>query len=661
MAGRFESVETEDQDTKRDAIAEEEGERLDKPPAADAPPALEDDAARDPDAPEPECDPTSESDEDEAPGAPDTDAASAPDEPAELDARTGDRAQPEGRAEPPPPAADADPSSDAETAPVNAPGDSPPPLTAGQDGADEAPRPLLLLQPAATDPTQDMPSAEDASQDAVEDAPDTKDARHPDAAPDDAALNATAPEDIAPDDSAPGAPAPDEPASDADLSIEAAPEGSAPDEAPEDAGPEVAGPEDAVTDAAVALDDTGPDRGTADDADPDDDPSERIAADGDARAEPAQDDLSGAAEAPVAEPAADAEAAGPVHDQADARSVWDTPPADPVDAKPEDAEDPGGVTAADPWDAATLRAAADDGAPYVPPPAEADAADTEPDTDTVAETAAPPPIPSSAPRPDPAPMSEPEPVEMALFGKLAARGDFITRNVPRPLQRPLEDWLSRVMNGSREVLGGHWDQAYVSAQAWFFWIGAEAFEDARSFAASNLQSTQIGVLTGVLVPSADRLGRRFPLTLLLGGERARAVPPPTISPPDHRWYGALAARAVQFRQASDLAPVEAALGAMPGPRAGADDAEITAVPPGQPLWAQAGYGGLAEMWQDLSRADHALAASGRSYWWTGGMAAGAVRDDRGAPSAEGCGAQVISVTGLPDPDVFAFMLRCQSA
>ncbi|MCC5984650.1 MAG: type VI secretion system-associated protein TagF [Rhodobacteraceae bacterium] len=341
----------------------------------------------------------------------------------------------------------------------------------------------------------------------------------------------------------------------------------------------------------------------------------------------------------------------------DARSVWDAPPVDARDTEAEAAEEAEGITASDPWDAATLRAAADDGAPYLAAPGAVG-------SDGATAVAEPPPSPVAAadpaPEPAPAPEPEPEPVEMALFGKLAARGDFITRNVPRPLQRPLEDWLSRVMNGSREVLGAHWDQAYISAPAWFFWIGAEAFEDARSFAANNLQSTQIGVLTGVLVPSADRLGRRFPLTLLLGGARARALPPPTIGAPDHRWYGALAERALHFRQAPDLAPVEAALGAMPGPRTRAEYAEAAAVPPGQPLWAQAGYGGLAEMWHDLSQADHALAASGRSYWWTGGMAAGAVRDDQGAPSAEGCGAQVISVTGLPDPDVFAFMLRCQA-
>ncbi len=321
-------------------------------------------------------------------------------------------------------------------------------------------------------------------------------------------------------------------------------------------------------------------------------------------------------------------------------SIWDAPD---LAFAPLDPPAEGGEAAAmpiDPW------------AANLPPEQDEDASPAKAKSQTDLEP---------TPPPEPEPIAAPEPVELALFGKLAARGDFVARNVPRPLQRPLEDWLSRVMNGSREVLGDQWDRVYVTAPAWFFWIGAEAFEDACSFATNNLQGARVGVLTGVLVPSADRLGRRFPLVLLLAGARAAALPPPPIAAPDHRWYAGLAHSALAFRQQTDLGAVETALQSAPGPATPSGTAHVAAVPPGQPLWAQAGFGGLSEMWRDLGAADHALAAHVRSYWWTGGVAAGSARDAAGNPCAEGSGAQVISVSGLPDAEVFAFMLRCGAA
>lgn len=610
MSGRFGPVDTEDGETRRDPVAPADGADGGRPRNTDAEPATG--AVRDT--------PPDHAVTDAGEDAPDRmgDAADAAPEADPEAAALPQGPDPAPAAESPLPRSESDPVA----ATGGTLGDGDADSARARDGNSAGTGPLLLLQPT---PAPDEQSSQGVPQDRVHDAPAGENAPVPDA----------------------GRPATDPSRPEVDgIEAESA---EAVDAEPEGADREAHEPAAAEADQVVP-EAAPPDQPTAKDAAPDD------AAPG---AVPPASRVAGDAGPADATDAAHIEPVPQDTGSAEARSVWDAPPVAPPDTEAEAAEEAEGITASDPWDAATLRAAADDGAPYLAAPG------TDANHDAAAVTEALPspaatPAAAPEPTPEPAPAPEPEPVEMALFGKLAARGDFITRNVPRPLQRPLEDWLSRVMNGSREVLGAHWDQAYVSAPAWFFWIGAEAFEDARSFAASNLQSTQIGVLTGVLVPSADRLGRRFPLTLLLGGARARALPPPTIGPPDHGWYGALAERALHFRQASDLAPVEVALGAMPGPRTHAEYAEVTAVPPGQPLWAQAGYGGLAEMWHDLSRADHALAASGRSYWWTGGLAAGAVRDDQGAPSAEGCGAQVISVTGLPDPDVFAFMLRCQA-
>lgn len=90
---------------------------------------------------------------------------------------------------------------------------------------------------------------------------------------------------------------------------------------------------------------------------------------------------------------------------------------------------------------------------------------------------------------------------VGLFGKLPWEGDFIQRGLPSRFVRPWDDWLSRAMAASREVLGSGWADAYLLSPPWRFVI-------------------EPGILgpsgwAGVLASSVDRVRRFFPLTLAL--------------------------------------------------------------------------------------------------------------------------------------------------
>jgi type VI secretion system protein ImpM len=86
-----------------------------------------------------------------------------------------------------------------------------------------------------------------------------------------------------------------------------------------------------------------------------------------------------------------------------------------------------------------------------------------------------------------------------FFGKLPARGDFVRAGLPRDFVSQWDEWLSGVLPAALEATGDRWLQAPV----WRFCLapglcGADA-------------------VTGLLLPSADRVGRLFPLTLAWPG------------------------------------------------------------------------------------------------------------------------------------------------
>jgi len=88
---------------------------------------------------------------------------------------------------------------------------------------------------------------------------------------------------------------------------------------------------------------------------------------------------------------------------------------------------------------------------------------------------------------------------IGLYGKLPGYGDFIERNLPQTFVRPWDQWLQQVIAGSRQMLGEHWMDSYLTAPVWRFALSPGCVDDLAWL--------------GIVLPSVDRVGRYFPLTI----------------------------------------------------------------------------------------------------------------------------------------------------
>ena len=85
------------------------------------------------------------------------------------------------------------------------------------------------------------------------------------------------------------------------------------------------------------------------------------------------------------------------------------------------------------------------------------------------------------------------------FGKVLTHGDFVARRLSPGFVLGWDAWLQAGLRHSREQLGPRWLDAYLSSPIWHFAIAAGLCGDEA--------------VAGVMIPSVDRVGRYFPLTL----------------------------------------------------------------------------------------------------------------------------------------------------
>ncbi len=173
-------------------------------------------------------------------------------------------------------------------------------------------------------------------------------------------------------------------------------------------------------------------------------------------------------------------------------------------------------------------------------------------------------------------------------GKIPARGDFLRAGLPASFAQPWDGWLAAGMAAAQAALGEEFDAAYMEAPVWRFALAAGACgPDAAA---------------GVLLPSVDRVGRRFPLTaaLILPGAD------PAGLAACESWFAAIEGPALAAIE-HDLEP-EALTTAL----AEAGTPELGFLPESAALPEA---GGLDAAWPLLARllADPAL-----SLWWTAG-------------------------------------------
>jgi type VI secretion system protein ImpM len=147
-----------------------------------------------------------------------------------------------------------------------------------------------------------------------------------------------------------------------------------------------------------------------------------------------------------------------------------------------------------------------------------------------------------------------------FYGKLPCKGDFLLRRVAQGFVDIWDAWLQQCLLASREQLQERWLNAYLTSPVWRFAL-------AEGVCGS-------GAYAGVMVPSVDRVGRYFPLTLVaqlstedcllnLASEGAR------------QWFDAAESLLLQALQAHDLElpAFDEQVAALAGPLRGPETAE----------------------------------------------------------------------------------------
>ncbi len=123
---------------------------------------------------------------------------------------------------------------------------------------------------------------------------------------------------------------------------------------------------------------------------------------------------------------------------------------------------------------------------------------------------------------------------IGVFGKLPAHGDFVRRSLPQSFIGPWDIWLQAGIGMARGTLGHGFDARWAASPAWRFFLPAGACGPAA--------------VAGVLLPSADAVGRPFPLTLA-------ALLAPGETPPGPTWFEAVERVAVAARDSAELVDV----------------------------------------------------------------------------------------------------------
>jgi type VI secretion system protein ImpM len=215
-----------------------------------------------------------------------------------------------------------------------------------------------------------------------------------------------------------------------------------------------------------------------------------------------------------------------------------------------------------------------------------------------------------------------------LFGKLPSKRDFVAINAPRRFLTAWENWVQAGLASSREQLGTGWQEAYLSAPIWRFWLGAE-----------------IGgaETVGALMPSVDGVGRYFPLTVFAAAPEGMIIDPPTIDSMDE-WFGSIEASMLGVLDTTEPDGPADLAERLPAPPARARPE--TPAPPLHPatglaVWLAPGDS-VADIFLDLRQRDHDQLNAGRSFFWT-----------IGGPDYR---SQVVACAGLPEAQLFAGLL-----
>jgi type VI secretion system protein ImpM len=105
------------------------------------------------------------------------------------------------------------------------------------------------------------------------------------------------------------------------------------------------------------------------------------------------------------------------------------------------------------------------------------------------------------------------------FGKIPSLGDFALRRLPDAFVHRWDRWLQHGLARARSDLGAAWQSTYLVAPIVRFWVGPGVLGP--------------GGWAGLMMPSVDRVGRHFPLTI------ARPLDTLAVALAARGWFAAL--------------------------------------------------------------------------------------------------------------------------
>lgn len=206
---------------------------------------------------------------------------------------------------------------------------------------------------------------------------------------------------------------------------------------------------------------------------------------------------------------------------------------------------------------------------------------------------------------------------IGVMGKHPGYGDFLRWGLSDAIVDGLTRWTDAVLPPLRDQMGESWGDFWDGSQALRFWIGRGVLGR---------------TLSGVYVPSRDRVGRRYPLLVLCEGGH---VPAPLGQTDQGPWEGIEAHMAnMQAGQGAKALLDGLDLAVSP------EDAHLAAE--GPTLWAHHPEGNLGALLRSAAEVDAERAQILRSYWWT--------------PGAEGRAPVWLGCPGLPEAAGLGWLL-----
>jgi type VI secretion system protein ImpM len=190
-----------------------------------------------------------------------------------------------------------------------------------------------------------------------------------------------------------------------------------------------------------------------------------------------------------------------------------------------------------------------------------------------------------------------------LFGKLPAKRDFIAIFAPRDFLNTWEPWMQSSISASRHHLSDRWQQAFLTAPIWRFWLGADICGR---------------TVLGAFMSSLDGLGRYYPLTIFGYADQDSAIPPPDLDPQE-QWFAG--AEEFLLRTLEKDTSFEAITGALEHLAAPVQD-NAHSLPEGLTIVTDGAVVAVAEgrsfvdVFSALRSANHGSTYAAASSWWT---------------------------------------------